>query len=282
MELNLKHLIALISLISNAFAVKTCPKYTCSQPSNVTACAAVEVGTNENKVYLNDICSKDQMCVVPLRPWEIFAELNMNAAYSCDKPSYPLTFVRYPGEDCTVDEDCYKSKFDEITGKCMNGKCMGYNTTQSCTEHAECWVGLYCGRMSQTDPHGTCTEQKKQDSDCGTSYECTNDYLCLSGKCSTKPYSLPLGTQVNADSVFPASVYCQFGYAFKGECSSLNQTDVTNKDLDYLKQCNHGEACHYTNNGKGNVTLYCDCGYNENGYGYCPRGHDTSKLIFNH
>jgi hypothetical protein len=277
MELNLKSLIGLILAIPYALSVKSCPNYTCSKPSNVTACVAVEVGATQNKVYLNDVCAKDQMCIVPRSPWDTFADASVNVGYSCDNPVY-LQSKRFPGEPCSANGDCYKSKFDDITGQCVANTCAGYSLTQVCTEHAECKVGLFCGRINATDPTGHCTEQKAEGADCGTSYECPNRLLCLAGKCSTKPYSLPIGAKVDGDGVFEASVYCQFGYAYKGVCSSLNQTDQINKDLDNLRQCNHGDPCHYSNNGIGSETKYCECGYNENGVGYCPRGHDTSII----
>lgn len=235
-------------------------------------------GDNENKVYLNDICAKDQFCKVPPKPWDVFADADVNSAYGCETPVYDA-FMRFPGEACELDIQCMKFK-DDITGKCVGGKCMGYNVTQDCTEHGQCWVGLYCGRIHPDDPIGKCSEQKKVNDPCGTSYECPNDYLCLAGVCSTKPYSLPVGARVDADGAFLAEVYCQYGHAYKGICSSINQTDSTSKDMDYLRQCNHGEVCHYTHNGLDSFTKPCECGYNDSGFGYCPRGHDTKSDIW--
>jgi hypothetical protein len=261
-------------LVEFIFA-KKCPKYACSKGSSPNACASVEPDTEQNKVYLNDICKKEDVCVVPPKPWEAFADATTKLEYVCDKQLTPTTQLRYPGEACSADIDCFQSKHDQITGHCKDGKCAGLDKDAKCEEHGQCPVGYYCGKNLPDDKDKACKEQKKDNAQCSSSLECINTLLCHAGTCSVKPYSLPLGTRVDG-SYFPTDMYCQLGYAYKGVCSSLNQTDTTSKDMDYLKQCNYGDVCTYTNNGIETVTLPCECGYNENGYGYCPRGHDTS------
>jgi hypothetical protein len=119
--------------------------------------------------------------------------------------------IRYPGEDCSQDEDCIKVPGDHATGKCqgsINKTCSGNGEFLNCTNHASCLKGLYCD-------NGWCTKQKGFNSTCSSSYECINSLLCNERICSFAPYSLNVGTRLHDYEDFKDQK-CKYGLAIQG------------------------------------------------------------------
>ena len=156
---------------------------------------------------------------------------------------------------------------------------MGYNATQPCNETAQCWVGHFCNK-NETDIVGSCSPQVKEGGDCKQSWDCVNNRLCLKGKCDGKMHSVHLGEKPEGDAAI-LDKYCELGFVHDGACSSLNSTDTKDEKLDSLTKCEFGSKCNYTFNGVSSYQRDCECGYNADGMGYCPRGHDTSKIKLN-
>jgi hypothetical protein len=265
---SLKHAILVMLIYLVIAQAKNCPKYTCEKKDNHT-CANVKTGFSDgsNRVTLSDVCSNGEVCHILYTPWQTFTYQEKDTLYTCEK-DVRLT-LRYPGEICASSIDCFKSTFDTKTGSCISNKCSGLDLDEPCKEHTECLVGLYCDKSL-----GRCAKQKEYEQKCNDSYECVNSLLCNFGICSVPPFSLRLGTPVDNDF---AEYKCALGFVYKGKCSSLNQTDAVDPDLDDLRKCDLGEMCNYNMNGEGIKRKECECGYNKDGYGFCPRGHDTSK-----
>jgi hypothetical protein len=61
----------------------------------------------------------------------------------------------------------------------------------------------------------------------------------------------------------------------KYQCSTLNQIPLSE---DEFVKCKLGEVCTYTDVVTGDtLTKDCECGYNSDGQGYCPKGHNNSN-----
>jgi hypothetical protein len=253
----------------------TCAKYTCKTKEAKCAHSHWELNVNKTDnitVILSDICNITQTCDVGGRPNDVFyKKTDVDGKCTDVEPFYG---IRYPGEACRKDADCYKdlkNLNETLVGTCLNSVCRGYNSTQACQETAYCWVGNYCNSNS------TCAPLKKEKENCTLTTECKNNLLCLSGTCQNAWYSLSTGVKVETDGKTPAALYCKFGMAdVDGKCDSLNSTDTVDKTAN-LVACHSGQKCNYTTNA-GATTLDCQCGYNADGLAWCPKGHNQGNL----
>jgi hypothetical protein len=249
-------------LITLTLQGEKCAKYSCTDML-ITPCADVKAESNSNQVRLASRCRNGKTCNIPGNPWQTLTYASKSETFSCSTESFNK---RLPGEDCSSDFDCSSG----VKEACNNKKCIGAALGEACQKHEECLVGLFCDNQSSK-----CTEQKSLKADCGNSYECVNNLLCQGGTCSVTPYSLQQGAKVDGDFL---ETKCVLGFVDNGQCSKLIQWDLTDPSLDNLKRCEMGEKCAYKTEGTESViTNDCQCGYNEKGYGYCPRGHDSSN-----
>jgi hypothetical protein len=260
--LNLKLFLTLILLRASLQDDKKfkCATYSCS---NFNGCAAVTTFDPDSPNYvILSKCKNGETCQVPGNPWQTLAYSQKKEVFPCIKDT-PFN-KRFPGEVCNYDSDCAGRKKE---GSCVDMKCIGAGMGESCKKHNECVAGLFC------DKSGICAEQKGLGAECNNSYECINSLLCGGGTCSVTPYSLPEGAKVDGDFL---KEKCALGFVHNGQCSSLKQTDSV--DWHGFRRCELGEKCTYSATEEGSVVIKdCQCGYNEDGYGYCPRGHDASK-----
>jgi hypothetical protein len=247
--------------------VKKCPNYTCAKGTE-NSCANVKsyISTiGYNYVNLTDTCKPGEICNVGSSPYAILSDIQRDEAFTCDIRQ----ILRYPGEDCKHDSDCYKDEDYKTTGTCVNNKCTGQGVDDPCDSHKQCLKGLYCNNK----PSGICKPQLGKDEPCTTTYGCINSLLCHGNKCQLKPFSIDIGTVVGKQD--DSFLKCRFVLIdCDGICTSHNQTE---EYKDYLT-CKHGDACTYSLNGGDTKYVNCPCGYNAEGLGYCPIGHNKSKL----
>ena len=254
-----------------------CAKYTCK--SREANCVASHFTKNNETMSLNvivsDVCKKDEFCDIGGVPNTVFYnETDVNGTCKANA-NLPVAGVRYPGEKCLKNEDCYEpdASFypDEfLVGTCMFGYCQGYNATQNCSETAWCWTGNYCGEDK------TCAPLKKEKENCTQTAQCQNGLLCQNQTCQNAWFSLPVNATVISDNFISADNFCKFGRAHKGVCDYLNTTDTVEKKSG-LVVCNPGQKCNYTSLA-GAVELDCQCGYNADGKAYCPKGNSQGKM----
>jgi hypothetical protein len=246
-------------------SISSCPKFQCQSATNTT-CAYVSEITDKldyNMINLFDTCKDNQYCNTKTKvlPFEV------EGLIECANVTFRN--IRYPGEDCDQDEQCYAG-----VQQCVQAtkKCKGYSEGQQCTYVDDCIVGLYCDS-------GYCKKQKGLGEACQSSIECQNALLCYNDTCSITPYSLPIGEVFSSDEHFDGNVYCNrmqgsldiVKNLFK--CAALNQTVPEGEE--YVK-CAFEEICRYTIDGL-EATQTCGCGLNADGQGYCPQGQNLSK-----
>jgi hypothetical protein len=253
-----------------------CAKFECSDRSDKT-CTTVQAGFGSkgyNNVTFYDVCSKVEKCNID--SFESLTQSEADATYNCTtKNSSMLT--RYPGEDCNVNTDCLKS--DSSTGSCINNKCSGRTNDEPCNSNEACLVSLYCSSS------GKCTPQKKKGEDCVNTYECPNSLLCYHETCSIKPFSLPLGSFIPYNDRDIMEQYCVLGTAEPAYCLSsdvgcgVSCTAFNQTFTDEYRECEYGDDCEYSYNGKFKSILKCSCGLNGGRKGYCQQGQNMSKRL---
>jgi hypothetical protein len=251
-----------------------CPKYKCVE-SIEAKCASVSSTLSRlgyNNIELMDVCPKSQSCqVYPNSIWETLTNLNSNKSFFCKSPS----INRYPGEDCNVDYDCMK--FDnEVTGKCKNNFCTGLVEGQKCYKiHTLCKAGSYC------DPEeDVCRTQKNKGQPCKSSYECVNDLFCDGLSCDITPFGLVSGSVINNPADPFVEYFCEYGQYRKDRWYGFKCTIIKQEKPDTMIQCQIGEKCKYTYGNGEELEKDCECGFNENGQGYCPLGMNFRKFNF--
>jgi len=183
--------------------------------------------------------------------------------------------LRYPGEDCSNDNDCFNDA--SHLGKCTDGKCVGMKENDICNRTVVCEVGNYCD-LAQSK----CVKQKKEGDACVYGWDCQNNFGCYKGKCAAFG-SVKIGEINDAASsnwTFPEDstgrvVLCETGQldATDTVCASFNYTGTTASKVnkDGFVECNRDDDCVYTDGHLfSNITAKCQCGYNADGKGYCP------------
>jgi hypothetical protein len=252
----------------------TCAKYTCKR--NQALCAQSHTDDNVTNVILSNICDRKSFCDIGGDPNEVFYKKS-DVHGVCALKQQPSAFLRYPGEECLVDTECWspdKQKYPEekLIGTCKRGVCQGYGRKQTCKETAWCNTGLYCA------DEGKCLPLLKDGALCTKTNQCQNHLLCYEGKCQYKWYSQPAGTDVSTKGDLPLEYYCLYGKVAGGKCDSYHNTDPVDP-VSGLVKCDPGTECNYLSI-EGPKTLKCECGFNENGLAYCPIGHDHGKKLF--
>jgi hypothetical protein len=244
----------------------TCGKYTCK--TNQKTCAHSHFTNTSLEITLSDICKKDNICYVGGRPNDVFYNPNKTEVDgTCRITENPTSNLRFPGESCLKDEDCFYlgEKINSTKlGKCVNKFCGGYGSKENCTSTSDCLIGLYCSAENK------CSNLKKLGENCTKTNECLNSLGCYEGKCKNVLYSLPVGTSLKNVTDTEKGKYCIYGRIFNDACDYMNSTDIYDNKTK-LVICTPGSSCNYTTL-NGTKTLPCECGYNADGFSYCPKG----------
>lgn len=239
----------------------SCGKYKCEPDQQY--CASSKISP-ELQITLSPICKNNEYCDIGGNndPNDVFYQ-QKEVKGTCKPLQYKPNIQRYPGEECNTDDDCVKPvQGNEELGKCINNKCSGVAQFDKCENTESCLVGSFCSSRSKR-----CEPQKTEFENCDSSYECANNLLCYQGQCQNVLFSLPIGTKIKEKNI-KADYYCKFGLAKNNICVKL----VGNSEY---TECRNGEGCVYSYlpSEQGQVSLPCECGYNEEGKGYCPSGH---------
>jgi hypothetical protein len=257
----------------------SCPIYTCDT-NNLTSSSCAfsnnpfnEDGTNVT-VYLKNTCQSDESC--SFNQSQIFS--NWTTYSRCSKNNLPDTKRnKYPGEKCHSHHECINSEFNKTIGFCINGKCSGLSENDRCDSNSDCIVGYFCNGL-------WCQAQQNENGFCINDYDCQNHLGCLNNNC-IKLLSLTNGTYLYNDNSMEK--FCEFGL-INNETNQCAQTTYKNStpDSDGFVKCDLGDNCYYTtgfldkNGDNFTITKPCECGYNDQGHGYCPLPHSYRKFKF--
>ena len=263
---------------------QTCPKFSCN-PSQQNCLYGLNPLNDEGNgitISLNpDSCREKEYCSLQN---EKKINTIINASLIMENPKLEgqckvfrenIYIKRYPGEDCIFDSDCLLEE-----SSCINGKCSGVGLNGNCTNTSQCIVGYYCNKDL-----GLCDKQKGDGQTCKEAWDCQNYLGCYRGRC-IKFGVLKKGIKITKEyAPFPGddrrNYLCATG-ELEGEdglsgnyCveNDYNDTWVKNEGKEIEEggfiKCNYGEKCLYFN-GKNSFEKNCECGYNEEGQGYCP------------
>jgi len=183
---------------------------------------------------------------------------------------------RYPGEDCDGNNTCISTS--PTTGTCSkSGKCLGDNSTNTCTSTQSCIAGYYCGSDLK------CAAQKGSGVACAVSSECQNSLVCWDKTCQKSWYTAAVNTDVSTHTDFqPFSYLCASGQTLgstSGVCVSFSNAGTPDKTT-LLVACTPGkDKCTYNTGVTATPTIQeeCTCGFNPTGVAYCPKGHDVDS-----
>ena len=248
-----------------------CAKFKCEPLQEYCAVSSLEGGL---KVSINSICTKDkEFCDIGGDdPNEIFYSHQVVKA-KCKAISTVLESKRYPGEECSKNEDCIDIDEIRVTDKCVNNICVGKKQDQRCKSTEACLAGYYCDSKTNR-----CAKQKEEYDTCKSSYECQNGLLCYKKQCRDVYFSLPVGTVVEQEDV-NSDYYCEYGINVNGVCAKLN---LKSNDEAEPQACGTHNVCEYNYEpaSLGKVTLPCECGYNTDGLSYCPLSHNYKDQVW--
>ena len=260
-----------------------CPKYSCNSSLPVCLLGINPFSeTDDIKITLNsEICAINENCILSSVSNDFLQIMSTEKILgTCSIYSY-WTGLRYPGEECNIDSDC------NITFKCRNGKCLGLNEGENCTETSQCVVGLYCNKDSKK-----CNKQKPEGETCKEAWDCQNFLGCYRGRCIKLGILKPGVINNEITSPFPGNdrrdLLCTTGEMDwdNGYCVETKYNDEWlkkyNKKIDEngFITCEYNEDCIY-DNGKNSITKKCGCGYNSDGQGYCPLPNNQRKEQWN-
>ena len=262
-----------------------CPKYSCN--SSLPVCLLGYNSFTEKDditITLNsEICAINENCILtsdsdPQNFLQIMSKEKIMG--TCSIYSH-WTGDRYPGEDCNIDNDCF------LNFKCQNGKCLGFNKGDNCTETYQCSVGLYCNQETKK-----CSEQKKEGEKCKDVWDCKNYLGCYRGRCiklgilkpgvinneKTSPFS---GSDKRNLLCTTGEIDSEYGYCVETKYNEKWMKENNKKiDNNGFITCDYDEDCVY-DNGKKSFIKKCGCGYNNNGQGYCPLPNNQNKEKWN-
>ena len=244
-----------------------CPKYNCIESA---AQCAQSSDADATLITLSPICKDNEICVLPEDPTQ-------TVIGTCT--SLESSTIRYPGEDCATDADCYNSPTNSFVSKCdqETKKCTGIPQYEKCERTENCLVGYYCSSISHR-----CEVQKSEYQECTSTFECKNNLLCYGGHCSNILYGLPIGTDINEkekEEGVPFEYYCEYGLVESGRCAAFGYSNPFYNKNQMKVECKNGEVCDYEFYPLylGSFSLPCKCGYNEEGKGYCPIPHSVEN-----
>jgi hypothetical protein len=274
-------IIAMLICISFTLAddpKKSCPKYSCNKIENLCAKSTYNTTDLYSNVVVGDKCSKEgEYCIKDedktLHPNDLnewFSSASSDHSMNCS--TYEVKpYLKYPGEACKVDDDCYGTDKD----RCKEGKCKA--PEGPCKGNEDCLVGNYC-KVASNVTESKCEKQIAVGKDgCVNSWDCVNNAVCQKGKC-IEAFSLKVGEKIESKDKEINDLYCEFGKSKDGTCVQT----VNAKSNDRIVACELNQKCSYNITGiEGSQVeeVECDCGYNKDGKGYCPIAHKAGKYI---
>jgi hypothetical protein len=263
----MRAMLVLYSIITCVKTGENCARWNCGSVLKGT-CAHSEIIAGEPNVVVDSICdkkSKKYCDLVMSSDEDGYPSVNYSvyrepkADYHCQNMKEKEFIRRYPGEDCTKDEDC------NYIQNCTNKKCVGFGVGERTNESYTCVAGTYFD-----EELGTCQYQKGLNEKCSSVWECQNKYSCYNHMC-IEYASIPENTIVDdklTDDDYSDVLCYTLWTDSTGKCSKWDYADSDNVDSDGFKLCDKNESCRYTNSRE---SMKCVCGINSAGQGYCPR-----------
>lgn len=281
-------IIALMFLVTLSYVAAEdiqCAKWTCGDlPEKQCAHSEFSNGKGSPSVVLKNICDKEkQYCGVSMQ--SIYSEPIKD--YGCvNNPAVSeQKVVRYPGEKCEKDEQCYSQIQPDGTyiPECKEGVCAnGYIAGKTTTDEATCVVGTYLKSSATPGEPGTCALQLGKEDVCTRTTECKNNLICYNERCTE------YGSQ--KDGYFDSSkIASDTNYMFRNFiCASATisidgkkclNDDYAAKHTEYVDsngyvKCEYGDQCEYLSG----IKIQCTCGINSAGNGYCTRPASRGKI----
>ena len=258
---------------------QTCPTFSCNNKNENCLIGFNPLQENGQNITISMnpfSCTENEYCSLPheneiINPSLIMERKELEG--QCRIYQGKKGIKRYPGEECDINSDCILKN-----STCVNGLCTGVGPNENCNETKQCIAGYYCNKESNT-----CTPQKKEGEKCSEGWDCTNYCGCFKGRC-IKFGTLKKGIKITKEMApFPGDDKRNFlclttelnlADGLEGNFCVLNDYDPSwNKTSNleegkYIK-CNFGEKCYYSN-GRSKFSKDCECGYNNEGQGYCP------------
>jgi hypothetical protein len=139
MKINLKQLILFSSISLLFISTRFCPEYKCVNKDDGSCASIKRYSTTSSDVEITELCKTGEYCNIP-QPPNIFLIDSGSDTFFCKTEQPPkIGQVRYPGEECSSDDECIKTG---SVGECnKKGKCIGKSLGETCSGHAECLVG---------------------------------------------------------------------------------------------------------------------------------------------
>lgn len=227
-------------LISLTLASATCPIYSCTEEAlEVDQCVQ-----KSGEAYSIEPCTDS-----------IKSECSISSSGNgtCKAPT-SSSVQKYPGEKCSISEDCMFSK------GCVETICQGSSINETCADTHYCNPGLYCSAKS------ICEQPSNKE--CSSDYDCSNSYTCNNNQCVKY-----LSINANKDCGV-----CNDGLNMACKSSACLSTGSENYCLDYISHpsknatlCSNDDDCVSNKFGSLNLTINspCNCGMNPSGNSYC-------------
>jgi len=234
-----------------------------------TPYSCVEPGKNNDTSTFYNLqqCSDDKMC-----PFNSY--FKSNHTVTCAPKKDP--FIRYyPGQICSVDNDCYTQKCKE------GGVCAGTDADQPCENNFECYHGYTCIPIADESGKATdkskCQKQKNGGEKCFSDTDCINTHGCHNNNC-TEYFSVANNVVLSNESEFykqSGFSFCASGFSLDKKCLSIKNTkDVKTTD------CGTTTACDYTLADSTTVSIpnSCECTFHADGLKRCKL--DTESDVY--
>ena len=212
-----------------------------------------------NKTY-NNVCARTHEYGVFENEGNYYLNLCKSGQY-CDMTGDKYTKVcvpdvRYPGEYCAKNANCYTNKCAKKTKRCK-----GKSISEQCNNHADCDVGLFCKvNIINHTSSMTCQPVLKEGEDCTSyTYQCGVNSVCNDGIC-TKAGSLENGEPATN------SMACKSNFIMFGKCDEGFKL-VRNYYTKQPSVCK--EECNYINSRNEALVKDCVCGMNQINISFC-------------
>jgi len=236
------YLVFLIFLCSCIFAHE-CAKYVCDSKLPSDVCLQSKTKQDYIIFELNP-CDAPQVCDIH----------SMESKAKCR--NYYLHPIRFPGEFCRNDTECYSTQCDNNTNKCI-----GRRFEEACVNDVDCAEGLYCENTKKI-----CVKTIKENQECNSDLKCAPYLVCHKNKCILKA-SLLNGEPTSTPSA------CSSFYIRNGKCDDGPKLQRSENDpkVGPIKCPNEG-VCSYKFADNEILTEPCQCGHTESGELLCAPG----------
>jgi hypothetical protein len=240
-------MLSLVLIIGNALGASlSCSRYGCNSATfNATftgdncLVATTNAATGEYDYHIKP-CESNSMPYCAVTTPEL---------YDCIA-AIEKSISAYPGEKCSVDDDCVPN-----VSKCSSGYCTGLAKSAGCSDTIDCAPGLYCNSTATVE--GMCNSLLTSGSDCSQDSDCDYSLGCFSNMCATY-YSQANGNSCDSSR----DDECSSNACVESECQASVQSNYTNPMM-----CDEDDDCPSTtltlsDNSTYIVNATCSCGYN--------------------